>query len=91
MELTVLKAPNVARMVLRRLIGPILLWEEPRPEFIRWEATPKTDLLESLASTLDMASPTHLDNEGGATLHLASPAGFNTSCMVEFWRRFRAA
>jgi hypothetical protein len=60
--------PQVARIILRRLIGPILLWEEPRPDFIRWESTPKTDLLEGLASTLDMASPTRLDNEGGATL-----------------------
>ena len=49
--------PQVARMVLRKLIGPILLWEEPRPAFIRWEAPPKTDLLDGLAPTLDMASP----------------------------------
>ena len=35
----------------------------------------ETNLLEGLASTLDMASPTRLDNEGGATLHMASPTG----------------
>jgi site-specific DNA recombinase len=49
--------PQVARLVLRRLIGPLTLWEEPRPEFIRWEASPKTELLEDLAPTLHMASP----------------------------------
>ena len=55
--------PNLARMVLRRLVAPLTLWEEtvesPRPKWIEWKAEPKTDLLDGLA-----------------TLLVASPAGF---------------
>ena len=39
--------PKVARLVLRRLVGPLTLFE-PAPEWCRWEAQPKTDLLEGL-------------------------------------------
>jgi hypothetical protein len=50
-------------MVLRRLAGPLTLWEEPeRPDFMRFETTPTTELLDGLA-----------------TLEVASPAGTNTS------------
>ena len=39
--------PNLARMVLRRLVAPLTLWEEtvesPRPKWIEWKAEPKTD------------------------------------------------
>ena len=38
--------PQVSRLVLRRLIGPIVLWEEP--EGWRWEAPKKTELLDGL-------------------------------------------
>ena len=31
------------------------------------------------------------DGDLGLLLQVASPAGFETSCMVAFWRRFRAA
>ena len=51
--------PTVARMVLRRLVGPLTLWNEAeRPDFVEWKANPKTDLLDGLAPTLDVASPT---------------------------------
>ena len=41
---------QVARLVLRRLIGPIILWDDTgRADFCRWEATTKTELLDGLA------------------------------------------
>ena len=49
--------PQIARMMLRRLIGPLTLWDESeRPEWIKWEAVPTTELLDGLA-TLQVASP----------------------------------
>ena len=34
--------PKIARMMLRRLIGPMTLWNEAdRPEWVRWEAPAK--------------------------------------------------
>jgi hypothetical protein len=42
--------PQVARLVVRRLIEPITLWDESeRPDFCRWEALTKTELLDGLA------------------------------------------
>lgn len=38
--------PHIARLVLRRLIGPIVLWDEnlhPRPSFVKWNAMTKFD------------------------------------------------
>jgi DNA invertase Pin-like site-specific DNA recombinase len=57
------KAPKIARMVLRELIGPITLWDESlpeqqRPEFIEWQAPTKPGLLAGLGATLLEASPT---------------------------------
>ena len=58
--------PEVARLVLRRLIGPILLWEDAKePDECRWDApTTPTELLAGLPevtrgwmSVLLMASP----------------------------------
>jgi site-specific DNA recombinase len=50
--------PRVARLVLRRLVGPITLHDESaRPEWIKWEAAPTTELLAGLA-TLEGTSPT---------------------------------
>ena len=47
--------PQVARMALRRLVGPLTLWDEAvvgaKPDFIEWSAEPKTDLLAGLAPT----------------------------------------
>jgi hypothetical protein len=34
--------PAIARMVLRRLVGPITLWDDSdRPDFVKWEAERK--------------------------------------------------
>jgi hypothetical protein len=50
--------PHIARLVLRRVVGPLTLWDESkRPDWIKWEATPTTELLEGLA-TLQGTSPT---------------------------------
>ena len=51
--------PRIARLVLRRLVGPLTLWDESkRPDFVRFEAAPTLELLEGLAPTLLVASPT---------------------------------
>jgi site-specific DNA recombinase len=60
--------PNVARLVIRRVVGPITLWEDTgTPEYCRWEADKKTDLLNGLP-----------DVSAGllAVLLMASPTGF---------------
>jgi site-specific DNA recombinase len=50
--------PAIARMVLRKLVGPIYLWDErERPDFVKYETAPKTELLDGLAPTLLLASP----------------------------------
>jgi hypothetical protein len=53
------KEPKVAWLLLRRLVGPIVLHDESeRPDFVKWEAEPKTGLLDGLAApTLLVASP----------------------------------
>lgn len=49
--------PNIARLVLRRLVGPLTLWDESeRPDFVKWKAEPTTELLDGLAPTLLVAS-----------------------------------
>ena len=49
--------PQVARMLLRRLIGPVELWEGDPPDYVRWEA--KTDATALLDGQYhDVASPT---------------------------------
>jgi hypothetical protein len=52
--------PRVARLVLRRLIGPLELWDESeRPEWVRWEAQPLADAYELLDGLVQhVASPT---------------------------------
>ena len=50
--------PKAARLVLRRLVGPLRLWDESeRPEWIKWEAVPTVELLDGLA-TPQAPSPT---------------------------------
>ncbi len=55
--------PKVARLLLRRLVGPIRLWEEPRPEWCRWEAPVQADGL-------------LLGLPGCPSVLVASPTGF---------------
>ena len=51
--------PTIARIVLRRLVGPLTLWDESeRPDFIQWKAEPKTELLDGLAPFHLGTSPT---------------------------------
>ncbi len=42
--------PKVARLLLRRLVGPLTLWDatDPGPEWVEWEASVTTELLEGL-------------------------------------------
>jgi hypothetical protein len=79
--------PQIARLVLRRLVGPLTLWDESeRPDFIRWEATPKTELLDGLADV-----GRGLTEKGGSTRDVASPTGTGTSWTHETVRYVRAA
>ena len=55
--------PQVARLVLRRLVGPIALWEEPRPDYVRWEAPRQPENL-------------LIGLEGERSVLVASPTGF---------------
>jgi len=66
--------PKIARMVLRRLVGPLTLWEEPRPEWCRWETTTNpAGLLDGLvASTYLVASPTGIGLLRGDAAHVAA-------------------
>jgi len=51
--------PKVARLLLRRLIGPLVLYDEStRPDFIKADCEVKTGLIDGLAEIQDVASPT---------------------------------
>jgi hypothetical protein len=49
--------PHVARLLLRRLVGPLKIWDAAE-EGIAWEAAPKAELLDGLAPIHVVASPT---------------------------------
>jgi hypothetical protein len=64
--------PQVARMVVRRLVSPIVLHDESaRPEWVRWESAPTMGLLDGLAPapTRLVASP-----PGTTPFHLTGSA-----------------
>ena len=49
--------PKVARLLLRRLIGPLELYDEStRPDFVKADTYLKTGVLDGLAEIQDMAS-----------------------------------
>ena len=49
--------PKVARLLLRRLIGPLVLYgESTRPDFIKADAVVKPGLIDGLAEIQDVAS-----------------------------------
>jgi hypothetical protein len=49
--------PKVARMVLRRLIGPLVLYDEStRSDFVKTDAVVETGLIDGLAEIQDVAS-----------------------------------
>jgi hypothetical protein len=42
--------PDIARVVLRKLVGPITLWDDStRPAWVKWKTEPKTEILNGLA------------------------------------------
>jgi hypothetical protein len=51
--------PHVARLLLRRLVGPLTLWDaaEPDAAFVEWETSVSPALLEGLAPIHVVASP----------------------------------
>ena len=56
---TLRSEPKVARLLLRRLIGPLVLYDEStRPDFIKADAVVKPGLLDGLAEIQHVASPT---------------------------------
>ena len=56
---TLRSEPKVARILLRRLIGPLVLYDEStRPDFIKADAEVKPGLLDGLAEIQDEVSPT---------------------------------
>src|SRR5204863_8569624 len=58
-RVTLRAEPKVARLLLRRLIGPLMLYDEStRPDFVKADAVVKTGLLDGLAEIQHMASPT---------------------------------
>jgi hypothetical protein len=45
-------APQIARMLLRRLIGPLTLWDaKDQAAFVEWQAEATARLLDGLAPT----------------------------------------
>lgn len=46
--------PKIARLVLRRLVGPLTLWDQSdRPEWCQWEASAKIGILDGLVSSVN--------------------------------------
>ena len=55
---TLRSEPKVARLLLRQLIGPLVLYDEStRPDFIKADAPVKPGLIDGLAEMQDVASP----------------------------------
>ena len=55
--------PQIARLVLRRLVGPLTLHTEKpawlnEQRWVKWQATPKVELLDGLATFPHGTSPT---------------------------------
>jgi len=75
---TLRKEPEVARVLVRRLIGPLVLYDEStRPDFIRADAEVKPGLLDGLvphAAYNRLASPGV--STGDVYTEVASPTGF---------------
>ena len=61
-RVTLRSEPKVARLLLRRLVGPLVLHDEStRPDFIKADCEVKTGLIDGLAEIQDVASPTRHD------------------------------
>ena len=50
--------PQVARLMLRRLVGPLTMWDAKDTEDVEWEAGATAGLLDGLAPIHVVASPT---------------------------------
>jgi hypothetical protein len=60
---TLREEPKVARVLLRRLIGPLELYDEStRPDFIKADTELQTALIDGLAEIQDIASPPGFDH-----------------------------
>ena len=58
-RITLRSEPKVARLLLRRLVGPLVMLDEStRPDFIKADCEVKTGLIDGLAEIQDVASPT---------------------------------
>ncbi len=66
--------PTVARRLLRRLIGPLEMWDPvvPSAEWTEWEALLTPALLEGLAPIQVVASPTRIEKMMHGPLKLAA-------------------
>ena len=73
--------PKVARVLIRRLISPLELYDASKPEwqmpdFIKADATVKTGLIDGLAEIHEVASPAAIARQVSAIHEVASPPGF---------------
>jgi hypothetical protein len=81
---TLREEPKVARLLLRKLIGPlVLVYESQNPNFVDADVEIRPALLDGLHEAENLASPaerTHHANANGSGIHdvekLASPTGF---------------
>lgn len=63
-RVTLRSEPKVARLLLRRLIGPLELHDESkRPDFVRADTMLKTGLIDGLAEIQVVASPSGIEPE----------------------------
>lgn len=85
--------PTLARQLLRKIIqGPMVVVPERREEQPGYRVRGQASVEPLLTIELQRlgATPALFQNRESAAQGVASPTGFDTSCM-DFWRRFRAA
>ena len=82
-RMTLRKEPHVARVLVRRLIGPLVLYDEcTRPDFIKADAVVRLGLLDGMvphSAYTRLASPSN--DPGVVYTGMASPPGFEPG----FW------
>src|SRR5262249_51531179 len=77
---TLRSEPKVARLLIRRLIGPLELYDASKPEwqmpgFIKADCVVKTGLIDGLAEIHDVASPAAFAGDVSKIQDVASPSG----------------
>jgi site-specific DNA recombinase len=67
--------PKVARLLLRRLVGPLTLWDAavPSAEWLEWDAALTPALLEGLVPIQVVASPTGFANMWNVPVRFCTP------------------